>query len=526
MKIGIIGANGKAGALIADEAVRRGHEVTAIVRDKEKLKGKSYAYVLEKDLYDLKPEDVSVLDAVVSAFGLPFGAPHPDNVYKDAIRKLIEVFEQIPDVRLLIVGGAASLYTDPHKKHRFLEQIPEDWRKAPADMAEGFKLLQDSKAKWTYFSPAFTFDFKGAATGKYTLGGDFAITNASNESYISYADYATAMVDEVENAFHVRRRFTAVSDGKPAGAAGAAGASATPASAPDAPGPEGYFGIFKKEPQFEGLSQYRAPFNFELAGKEYKLVMNQEKDFFVRFADGHSLEWSQIGGAPTREYYECAKTDELTFFVNFELAGVKPRTNITLVLDLEQRLVTVVRSVTNFNEKYPYLIKSEFDFGALDLPGFPLPFARHGYTTDLVGKRIHWHYSPKFDIVHVYYNPYYMRVTFTPERMARMAATAPPPGEDSDFRRYPYDEPTVYIKIKEGIYLVSCIETNMSRRGLTGNSLLFLEDLKRMHDVGRSFGHAGLREGNVHGENYLFSAFGEFVKSDEEEDSRKNAWIV
>ena len=66
----------------------------------------------------------------------------------------------------------------------------------------------------------------------------------------------------------------------------------------------------------------------------------------------------------------------------------------------------------------------------------------------------------------------------------------------------------------------------MSRRGFTGNSLLFFEDLKQMHDVGRSFGHAGLRGGNVHGENYLFSAYGKFVKPDIEADSLKNAWIV
>ncbi|MDR1531622.1 MAG: NAD(P)H-binding protein [Clostridiales bacterium] len=517
MKIGVLGASGKAGALIADEAKNRGHEVTAIVRKASKAEGKGYSHVLERDLYDLKPEDISGLglDAVVSAFGLPFDEDH-QGVYKRAVGRLITVFEKLPEVRLLVVGGAASLYTDPRKQHQFIEKLPEEWRRDPADMMEGFKLLQQSSINWTYFSPAYMFDYAGKRTGTYTLGGDFAITNSTNESYISYADYAIAMVDEIENAFHVRRRFTAVSDSKPA---------------PGASQDGGYYGIFNKEPKFEGMSQYRAPFNYELAGREFKLVMNLEEDFYVRFATGHTLEWmerrlrTEFGASASRQYYECAKADELTYFVNFELADVKPRTNITLVIDLEQRLVTFVRSITNFNEKYPYLIKSEFDFGALDIPGYPLPFSRHGYTTDLIGKRIHWRYTPKWEIIHVYYNPYYMRGTFPPDTPAFRSVQPLTPEEAEEWAKHPYDEPTAYIKIKDGIYLISCVEQNMSRRGLTGNSLLFLMDLKRMHDVGRSFGHTGQKEGNVRGENYLFSAYGEFVPSDGVIESQKNVWI-
>ncbi|MDR2648803.1 MAG: molybdenum cofactor biosynthesis F family protein [Clostridiales bacterium] len=284
-----------------------------------------------------------------------------------------------------------------------------------------------------------------------------------------------------------------------------------------------YYGIYDKAPVFEGVSQYRAPFNFELAGREYKLVMNTEPDYFVRFIDGHTLEWSTFEGRAEREYYDCGKADELTYFVNFELHTVQPRTNITLALDLENRLVSFVRSITGFHKKYPYLIKLEFDFGALDIPGFPLPFKRHGYTSDLVGKRVHWHYSPNFEIIHVYYSPYYMRGAFTPDSPVMQNRT---PEQDAYAKKYPYDEPAVYIKIKDGVYLVSCNEVNMSRIGHTGNSLLFLMDLKRMHDVGRSFGHAGLNEGKVHGENYLFSAFGKFVYSDGVIESEENAWII
>ena len=510
MKIAIIGANGKAGQLIVKEAQEHGHQVTAIIRDRNKLTNKDNMDILERDLFQLTTKDMQNFDAVVSAFGLPFGGTHAEDAYQKAIEHLIQIFTDIPDVRLLIVGGAASLYTDPKKKSQFLEQIPEEWRAGPADMAKAFAKLKNSDVNWTYFSPAYTFDPDGNRTGSYVLGGDFAITNADNESYISYADYAIAMVDEIENAFHVKTRFTAVSDGKPK------------APAPATKNETEYYGIMKKKPVFEGLSQYRPPFNYELSGKQFKLVMDKEKDFYVNFLSGNILEWSVFGDEKIwRENYECAKTSELTYFVNFELTGTALRTNISLVIDIEQRLVTFVRTYTGFHEKFPYLVNSDYDFGAIDLSGYSLPNKRHGFTSDMVGKRIHWHYSPSIEIIHVYYDPHYCRVTFPPNRVL----AAPPPESNEDWERFPYDEPAVYIKIKEGIYFVSIIEQNMSRRGLTGNSLLFLMDLVRVHDVGRSFGHAGLKEGHVHPENYMFAAYGDFVYSDGELESKKNVYI-
>lgn len=91
-------------------------------------------------------------------------------------------------------------------------------------------------------------------------------------------------------------------------------------------------------------------------------------------------------------------------------------------------------------------------------------------------------------------------------------------------KREPYDEPAHYIKIKPGLYLVSCQEKNMASRGRTGNSLLFLIDTRRVHDVGRSFGHAGSETGKVHPENYIFGAFGEFVPSDGVLESQPNPY--
>ena len=517
MKIGVIGANGKAGSLILKEAAGRGHEVTAIVRDRKKAADMGYAKMLERDLFALNEDDLRDLDAVVCAVSLQVSGDM-DHPYQKAMDHLAGVLGNLPNTRLLVVGGAASLYTDPQKKHQFLEQIPEKWQAVPADMAKAYARLSESSINWTFFSPAVTFDPKGRRTGKYTIGSDYVITNASNESYISYEDYAIAMVDEIENRFHERRRFTAVSDSKPEAADKTGASQAAELPAKPEKREDGYYGIMKVKPEFYGLSRYRPPFNYELAGKSFRLVMDKEEDFYVSFLTGNTLEWSKFsGGKIVRENYECAKIDELTYFVNFELSGFSPRTNISLILDMEQRLVTFVRTYTGFHEKYPYLVESDYDFGAIDIAGFPLPAKRHGYTTDLVGKRVLWNYGPKLSIVHVYYNPNYIRITF------------PADLKSQDWRegieRYPYDEPTTYIKIKDGIYAVSVIEKNRSRRGETGNSLLFLMDMVRVHDVGRSFGNTPSSSGAIRPENYLFAAYGDFVYSDGIIESKKNVYI-
>ena len=85
---------------------------------------------------------------------------------------------------------------------------------------------------------------------------------------------------------------------------------------------------------------------------------------------------------------------------------------------------------------------------------------------------------------------------------------------DRMIQREPYDEPASYIKVKDGLYIVACDEQNMARRGWTGNALLFLIDTDRVHDVGRSFGHAGMDVGKITTENYIFGAFGAFIYSD------------
>ena len=208
MKIGIIAARGKAGRLIAKEAFDRGMDVTAIVRKKDNVDIEKYA-VIERDIMDITVDDVKNFDAVVDAFGSP---PGQEIMHQTTLKHLTDVFEQIPAVRLLIVGGAASLYTNYDRTQQVIDTLSPEWRPLPESMLKAFNELKKSKANWTFFSPASFFDAEGLRTGRYTLGTDYLILNKSGESYISYADYAIAMVDEIENKRFLGRRFTAVSE--------------------------------------------------------------------------------------------------------------------------------------------------------------------------------------------------------------------------------------------------------------------------------------------------------------------------
>jgi putative NADH-flavin reductase len=214
MKVGVIGATGKAGGLIAREAASRGHEVTAIIRPGTAGRLEEHYPVLERDIFDLKPEDLRSFDAVVNAFGTPFGKGGTEHLHQTSMESLIKVMEQIPEVRLLCVGGASSLWEDREQTRHVLESLPKEWRAAPENQVKAFEKLKLSKVNWTYLSPPKNFDAAGARTGKYLTGTDYVILNSGGESYGTYADYAIAMVDEIENKAYVRRRFTMVSDSK------------------------------------------------------------------------------------------------------------------------------------------------------------------------------------------------------------------------------------------------------------------------------------------------------------------------
>ena len=209
MKLAVIGANGKAGRLIVQEAIDRGHEVTAIVRDRNKLDVN--VRVLEKDIQSLKSEDLKDFDVLINAMGA--GTQDP-TIYQDATKHMIDVLLDLPKLRYLVVGGAGSLFTDTTMAYALYEteQFPKAIYPTAMNMAKALELLRDSQIKWTFFSPAIQFDPMGRRTGTYQLGSEWVILNQTQESYISYPDYVIALLDEVENPQFICKRFTAVGE--------------------------------------------------------------------------------------------------------------------------------------------------------------------------------------------------------------------------------------------------------------------------------------------------------------------------
>ncbi|WP_269774504.1 NAD(P)-dependent oxidoreductase [Bacillus siamensis] len=210
MKIGIIGATGKAGSLILKEAVSRGHEVTAIVRDAAKLKEEKIA-IIEKNIIDLTSEDLKKLDVVVNAFGAPLGE---EQAHVDAGRALIRALKGM-DTRAVIVGGAGSLYVDENKTVSVMDtpDFPEIFIPTAKGQGRNLQELKEtSDMNWTFISPSAVFDPDGKRTGFYQSGKDHLLVNSKGESYISYADYAIAVLDEIENPKHINERFTVVGE--------------------------------------------------------------------------------------------------------------------------------------------------------------------------------------------------------------------------------------------------------------------------------------------------------------------------
>ena len=207
MKMAVVCANGKAGKLIVKEAMGRGLDVTAIVRGENRSEAKQ---VLVKDLFDLTAADLKGYDVVVDAFGA--WTPEMLSQHSASLKHLCDILSGT-DVRLLVVGGAGSLYVNPEHTVRVMDgpDFPEMFK--PLANAQG-KALEElrgrSDVNWTFLSPAADFQPEGERTGRYLLGGEELKLNERGESVISYADYAIAVVDEATSGSHLRQRISVV----------------------------------------------------------------------------------------------------------------------------------------------------------------------------------------------------------------------------------------------------------------------------------------------------------------------------
>lgn len=211
MKIAIIGATGKAGKVIAEEALERGHEVTAIVRDPSKVSN-SRLRAKAGDVFQLTKEDLSEFDVVVNAFG---ATPGNEIEHVKAGNVLIDALKGVQGTRLFVVGGAGSLYVDEAKTVALMDtpDFPKEYYATASNQGENLNILRKTEGlNWTFLSPAAFFDPAGKRTGAYTAGKDHLMVNSKGKSYISYADYAIAVVDEIEAPKAINERFSVVGE--------------------------------------------------------------------------------------------------------------------------------------------------------------------------------------------------------------------------------------------------------------------------------------------------------------------------
>lgn len=211
-KIAIIGASGFVGSAILHEALLRELHINAIVRNPLNMRVTSLNLVTSQT--DIMNEEqlaqiLSGKDAVISAYNPGWKNPA---IYEDTLkgyRSIINASKKAGVKRLLIVGGAGSLYVEPNKTLIESGGIPDSILPGVKALAEVYNnfLKPEKEIDWVFFSPAASL-VPGEKTGHYRLGKDDMIFNDKGESVISVEDYAKAMLDELEKPAHHQERFT------------------------------------------------------------------------------------------------------------------------------------------------------------------------------------------------------------------------------------------------------------------------------------------------------------------------------
>ncbi|MBW4840193.1 MAG: NAD(P)H-binding protein [Paenibacillaceae bacterium] len=219
MKIVLFGATGSIGKKIAEEALRRGHEVTAVVRDQARAaemgllslvpadtKKAGHLALEEGDI--LVPDSIARLvqgqDLVISAYGPRFGE---EDELQEATRSLIEGVKRGGVRRLIAVGGAGGLEVAPGVKLMDTSEFPEEVRPLARAHEEALSIYQASNLEWTVLSPPALIE-PGKRTGMFRLGLDRLVTDERDNSRITAEDYAAALLDEAEDPYYVGTRFT------------------------------------------------------------------------------------------------------------------------------------------------------------------------------------------------------------------------------------------------------------------------------------------------------------------------------
>jgi uncharacterized protein len=211
MKIAIIGATGYVGSAVLNEALQRGHEVTAIARNTDQITTKNAKLKIVSADIDDSENLAKILtgnDAVVSAFNAGWTNP---NLYNDFIKgcEAIQQATKLSGVkRLLVVGGAGSLEIAPGLQLVDTPEFPAQWKSGATAARDYLNIIKKEKdLDWTFLSPAIELH-PGKRTGVFRLGADQPVFDDKNQGKISVEDLAVAIIDELEENRFIKRRFT------------------------------------------------------------------------------------------------------------------------------------------------------------------------------------------------------------------------------------------------------------------------------------------------------------------------------
>lgn len=210
MKLALIGASGFVGAAVLQEALDRGHQVTGIVRNPQKLPRHAALDAVTGDVHDANALAglLAGHDAVVHAFNPGWGNADIRSLFIQGTRAICAASKRAGVQRLLVVGGAGSLYVAPGLQLIDTPDFPAAYKEGAEGARQALDLLRaDAELDWSFISPPAHLH-PGERSGQFRIGGDHLLMKGSEPADISVADLAVAIVDELEHPAHIHQRFT------------------------------------------------------------------------------------------------------------------------------------------------------------------------------------------------------------------------------------------------------------------------------------------------------------------------------
>ncbi|QLC73670.1 NAD(P)-dependent oxidoreductase [Pseudomonas sp. LPB0260] len=210
MNIALIGASGFVGAAVLREALNRGHLVTGLVRQPQNLPAHPALNAVAADAYDTEALAAALRghDAVVHAFNPGWGQANIRERFVQGTRAIYAATQQADIQRLLVVGGAGSLYVAPGLQLIDTPDFPAEYKEGAEGARQALELIRAETAlDWSFISPPALLQ-PGARSGQFRIGGDQLLMNGEAPASISVADLAVAIIDELEQPQHIRQRFT------------------------------------------------------------------------------------------------------------------------------------------------------------------------------------------------------------------------------------------------------------------------------------------------------------------------------